>query len=98
MIRFIPMIFLMGGFTFIGTYLLTSTSHFIDWTIRYNQSVHRQIDSRVGQPVLTMRAQENYARLKANGGLTVFTWAVRGIGVSLTMFGIFTICRIISVI
>ena len=98
MIRFIPMILLMGGFTFIGTYLLTSTAHFIDWTMRYNRLVHREIDARLDEPVLTTRAQINYAKLKENGGLTIFTWAVRGIGASLTMFGVITVCRIISVL
>jgi hypothetical protein len=96
MLRFVPMILLMGGFTFIGTYLMMSATHFIDWTMKYNYAIHRQIDSRLAQPVLVSRAQNNYGRLKENGGLTVFTWSVRAIGTALTLFGIITICHIIS--
>ena len=96
MLRFIPMVLLMGGFTFIGTYLMLSATHFIGWTMKYNYIIHREIDSRLPQPVLVSRAQENYTRLKSNGGLTLFAWSVRAIGAALTLFGVFTICHIIS--
>jgi hypothetical protein len=94
MVRFIPMFILMGVFAAIGIYWTILTEHFIAWTRKYNQSFHRFIDNRLAQPVMVERAKTNYARLEANGGLTMLTWGVRMVGVALAGVALTTIIRI----
>jgi hypothetical protein len=91
----IPMTVLMGLFIAIGLYWAILTRHFLDWTTRYNESFHRRIDSPLAQPVLVPRAQDNYARLQANGGMVLFTWAIRFIGIAMIGCALVTVCRII---
>jgi hypothetical protein len=81
MMHYVSMLVLMAAFMAVGIYFAIGTRHFLKWTTAHNTSLHEQIDSYIGQPVLTPRAQANYAKLENNGGLTFFTWTIRGIGI-----------------
>jgi hypothetical protein len=85
-------------FAAVGTYFAVFTRHFLAWTTLSNQKLHKRIDDHIGRPVLTTRAEINYARLKANGGLNFFTWSIRIIGIALIILSIVNIFRVISVI
>lgn len=86
---------LTGLLIAVGLYWSILTRHFLNWTTKYNESFHRRIDSHLTQPVLVPRAQANYARLQANGGMTLFTWAIRLIGVAMIGCALVTISRMI---
>jgi hypothetical protein len=97
MTGFIPFFIMLFVFAAIGIYFAVFTRHFLAWTTLSNQKLHKRIDSRIGRPVLTTRAEINYARLKANGGLNFFTWSIRIIGIALIALSIINIFRVISV-
>jgi hypothetical protein len=96
MLRFIPYAVLTLIFISVGIYFAVFTRHFLGWTSQSNQKLHRQIDNHLGKPVLGTRAQINYARLQANGGLNLFTWSIRIIGIALVAYSILVIFRILS--
>ncbi len=81
MAHYISMLVLMAAFMAVGIYFAVGTRHFLKWTTAHNESLHNQIDGYIGQPVLATRAQANYAKLQSNGGMTFFTWTIRGIGI-----------------
>jgi hypothetical protein len=90
----IPYILLIGIFTVIGVYFIFWTNHFLRWNSLSNKRLHVYIDGMVGRPVLVPRAEANYARLQASGGLLIFKWTIRVIGIILTVFSLLTIARI----
>ncbi|GEM_PF-6827828 len=96
MAHYISMLVLMAAFTAVGVYWAVGTNHYLKWTMAHNASLHQKIDSCIGQPVMTTRAQENYARLQSNGGMTVFTWGIRGIGICMVGAALFTSAMIIA--
>lgn len=89
-----PFVILMVFFVLIGGYFAIFTRHFLGWTSRYNEMLHREIDRHLARPVLVARAQMNYARLQSNGGLNFLTWSIRMIGAALVVISIINICRI----
>jgi len=95
MVHYISMLCLMAAFMAVGIYWAFGARHFIAVTMKHNASLHNQIDNYIGQPVLTTRAQANYARLQANGGMTFFTWIIRGIGICMAGAALFTTAMII---
>jgi hypothetical protein len=97
MSTFIPFIIMLTVFAAIGVYFAVFTRHFLAWTTLSNQKLHKRIDSHIGRPVLTTRAQLNYARLQENGGLSFFTWSIRTIGIALIVLSLLNVLRIISV-
>lgn len=90
MVHYISMLCLMAAFMAVGIYWAFGARHFLNWTMKHNASLHSQIDGCIGQPVLATRAQANYARLQANGGITFFTWTIRAIGICMTGAALFT--------
>jgi hypothetical protein len=96
MLRFIPYAVLTLIFISVGIYFTVFTRHFLRWTTQSNQKLHRQIDNRLGKPVFETRAQINYTRMQANGGLNLFTWSIRIIGIALIAYSILFIFRMIS--
>jgi hypothetical protein len=80
----------------IGVYWAFMSRHFLGWTTRYNARIHKSIDSHLTQPVLTPRAEANFARLTANGGLTCFVWTIRVIGTALACFALYMIYLLIA--
>jgi hypothetical protein len=90
MAHYLSMLCLMGAFMAIGIYWAVGARHFIRWTMSHNESLHGRIDGYIGQPVLAIRAQANYAWLQARGGVTFFTWIIRGIGICLAGAALFT--------
>jgi hypothetical protein len=96
MAHYISMLVLMAGFMAVGLYWAIGAHHFLKWTMRHNSSLHQQIDGYLGQPVLVARAQTNIAKLQASGGITLFTWTVRGIGICLIGASLFTTAIIIA--
>jgi hypothetical protein len=95
---FIPFIILLIVFAAIGLYFALFTRHFLAWTTLSNQKLHKRIDNRLGRPVLETRANLNYARLQANGGLSFFTWSIRTIGIALVVISIINVLRIFGVV
>jgi hypothetical protein len=96
MAHYVSMLCLMAAFLAVGIYWAVGARHFLKWTTAHNESLHRQIDEYIGQPVLATRAQANYAKLQSNGGLTFFTWTIRGIGVCMAGASLFTTAMIIA--
>jgi hypothetical protein len=96
MAHYISMLVLMAAFMAVGIYWAVGTRHFLKWTMSHNASLHSRIDGYLGQPVLLPRAQANYARLQANGGMTFFTLAIRAIGVCMAGASLFTTGIIIA--
>ena len=95
MAHYISMLVLMAVFMGVGIYWAFGARHFLKWTMRHNASLHQQIDSYLGQPILETRAQANYAKLESNGGITLFTWAIRAIGICMVGCSLFTASMIV---
>ena len=96
MAHYISMLVLMAVFMAVGVYWALGATHFLRWTTAHNASLHQQIDGHIGRPVLTSLAMTNYARMQANGGMRVFTWAVRGIGICMAGAALFTSGMIVA--
>jgi hypothetical protein len=94
MAGFLPFVIIMFIFVAIGVYFVIFTRHFLSWTIRSNKAIHKQIDSHLARPVLEARAQVNYSRLQANGGLNFFIGSIRIIGIALIVLSIFSVFKI----
>jgi nitrogen fixation-related uncharacterized protein len=97
LLPFLPLITLMVVITLMGLYWAIMTEQFLSLARRLNQKLHLGLDSFFTRPVFSPRAQANYLRLQANGGLLFFTWTVRFIGLSLVLFSLITLARIISI-
>jgi hypothetical protein len=96
MLKNIPVFMLVTVFGAVGIYLALFTRDFLVWNRRFNEKLHRTIDSHLARPVLVARAQTNYLRMLENGGLTFFIWSIRVIGAGLLVCSIVTMVRIIS--
>ena len=96
MAHYISMLVLMAAFAAVGIYWAVGTRHYLKWTIAHNASLHQKIDGCIGQPVLANRAQDNYTRMQNNGGMTFFTWVIRGIGICMVGAALFTSGMIIA--
>jgi hypothetical protein len=88
---------LMVVIILVGLYWAIMTEDFLNRARRFNQKLHLGLDGLFPRPVFTPRAQANYLRLQANGGLLFFTWTVRFIGLFLVLFSMITLARIISI-
>jgi len=97
LLPFLPLIILMIVIALVGLYWAIMTEHFLTLARRLNERLHVGLDNFFSRPVFTFRAQANYLRLQANGGLLFFTWTVRFIGLSLVLFSLITLARIISI-
>jgi hypothetical protein len=96
MLTFIPFVLVVFFFIAIGAYFAFFTRHFLAWTTLSNQKLHKQIDNRIGRPVLTTRARLNYSRMEANGALNFFIWSIRIVGIALIVLSAVNGFRIIS--
>ena len=96
-LQFLPLIILVAVIALVGLYWAIKTEHFLDSARHFNQKLHLGLDSFFPRPVFTPRAEANYLRLQASGGLLLFTWTVRFIGLLLFLFSLAILVRIISI-
>ncbi len=93
MIRFIPMLMLMGVFAAVGIYWTILTEHFIAWTRKYQDSFTAFGGGHSAQPVLVNQARADLAEVRSSS--TALTWGVRMVGIALSGTALMTIIRII---
>lgn len=88
MLRFLPMLMVMGVFAAIGIYWAVLSRHFLTWTRNYNQRFHQEINGRQPQPVMVSQAQANYSSRESNEDSTFLNLVVRLIGGGIAGFAL----------